>query len=303
MRVKRTAMTLVELLISLFLAGLVGASVVGLLFVFITNFQVNADLSEARQRAEMVFTLLGKPVRQAGLGIPLSGDLFDQSVFDDALVKKGALASLAQGRLSQPLETPPGDRSILYGLYSVPTGFVVAEEEKEFDALMTSVPVALTSSSGGGNPDLISENVTAESRGWVVFPATRAVFQVDRKPTSSDVKLTPMQEGTFSLFDEMHVLRVLEAKVESGDFIMQDPTTNERFGTIEGIVAVRFYFDDNSRVLTAWVLARGGSRQDRIVTDGEVLQWEDENGNPWNIDSEWRHYRLNVLTASWRIRN
>lgn len=300
MNSKRVGMTLVELLISLIIAGLVGASIVGFLVVFVTNFQVNADLAEARQRAEMVFTLLGKPVRQAGLGLPVSRDLFD-TVFsdDDSFLDDTAFSLLDGGVLDEILETASKD-SILYGLYSVPTGYVITEDETPFEDDDGTVSYSINSARGNNT---LLDYQEVSSRRWVVFPATRAVFKVESNPSSSHVSLSPRQDGAFSLFDEMHVLRVLEAKVESGDFIMQDPTTNERYGSVEGIVAVRFLFNPTSRVLTAWVLARGGSRQDHIVTKGDVLQWEDEKGDPRHIETGWRYYRLNALSSSWRIRN
>lgn len=298
MNSKRVGMTLVELLISLIIAGLVGASIVGFLVVFVTNFQVNADLAEARQRAEMVFTLLGKPVRQAGLGLPVSRDLFD-TVFsdDDSFLDDTAFSLLDGGVLDEILETASKD-SILYGLYSVPTGYVITEDETPFEDDDGTVSYSINSARGNNT---LLDYQEVSSRRWVVFPATRAVFKVESNPSSSHVSLSPRQDGAFSLFDEMHVLRVLEAKVESGDFIMQDPTTNERYGSVEGIVAVRFLFNPTSRVLTAWVLARGGSRQDHIVTKGDVLQWDSDQWGP--LLEDWQHYRLNALTASWRIRN
>ena len=77
--------TLVEMLIALLLGTVIAGAVVTVLVVYVYNFEQTDDITAARQRGEMVLSILEGPVLHAGLGMPnTSPDFYDSFKVDDS---------------------------------------------------------------------------------------------------------------------------------------------------------------------------------------------------------------------------
>jgi prepilin-type N-terminal cleavage/methylation domain-containing protein len=77
----RKAFSLTELLVTLLVTGIIMGAVLGAMTLFLSNFQFISSGVSARQRAEMVLSVLAKPIQHAGLGMPVTSDDF-QTAFD-----------------------------------------------------------------------------------------------------------------------------------------------------------------------------------------------------------------------------
>jgi len=278
--------TLVELLIVIIVGTAIMGAVVGLLFMFITNFEINRDYTAARQRGEMVFAILKNPLLQVSLGMPN-----DSPDFGNCFAENPTLTGLGL-----PLTTASNDR-VLRIAYAVPSG-IAADSQYTFTVGNPAmIKLAGDVSSLGGK---ISSDSTSTT-GWVAFPSCGAAFRVVSPYTAGDSSITlisNIESGIMPFFDELHFVRTLEVKLESGVLTAKDPTTNETLGQVEGILDIFFEMDENSELLTASVLARGDQRNPDLVTPDTLPEWPGGN-----LTEEMRHYRVSVLQTSWRVRN
>lgn len=264
--------TLVEILIVILIGSMIMGSVVGLLYTFVYSYEQDLEYTTARQRGQMVFTLLSGPLRQSGLGIPNTSADFQACFSVEADVNSWG----------GPLNVISGDRAIQVA-YAVPSG--IANEQE-----------IIFTSGTNTNIDLTSGNVEPKTD-WITFPSANAAFLINT-PVTSPINVTPKSDGTLPFFDEIHYVSFLEARLENGEFIVEDPVNDETISTVTGIEDVIFDYDPDDGIITASVLARGDTRHDELVTPANVAGWPD---NP--VADETRHYRVSVHRSRWRVRN
>jgi len=264
--------TLVEVLIVILIGSMIMGSVVGLLYTFVYSYEQDLEYTTARQKGQMVFTLLAGPLRQSGLGLPNTSSDFQACFSLEADINSG----------NGPLNVISGDRAIQIA-YALPSG--IANEQE-----------IIFTSGTASNLDLTAGNVQPPTD-WITFPSANAPFFVNT-PGTSPINVTPKSDGTLPFFDEIHYVRFLEARLVNGEFIVEDPVNDETISTVAGIEDVIFDYDPDDRIITASVLARGNTRHDEMVTPADVSGWPD---NP--VADETRHYRVSVHRSRWRVRN
>ena len=291
-RMKGKGFTLVELLVVILVSVLIMGAVLGLLYTFVFNYEESAEYSAARQRGQMAFALLSRPIVEAGLGIPNSETEF-RSCFTDYL-EDSSIPEEVVNDWDAPVyvrENSDGDESRdLYIVYSIPSG--IANAEETYFSNGTSVTLNLTSTDFDGNYD------------WITFPSARAVFEVGSHSAGSySIEAIPKESGTLPLFDELHYIRFLHARVKDGQLVIEDPVTGDSLGRVEGIEDAVFSCDLDDQIVTTYVLARGDVRHSDFITTGDIDGWPNNGDTSVPDDDEARHYRLSAHTSSWRVRN
>jgi len=281
-RTGRKAFTLVEILVSMVILGLVMGAVLGLFFAIVTHLEQSNDITTAQQRGEMVLTALGPKILAAGLGMPAAASLDQLS----ALQSFSGWVSHANPDSGQQLTI----------LYTEPTEAVVSGE-----ASLTKDTAASIDLEGTLPSATEMKSAPSQAAGWVVFPATGAALQVT---TAADpLVVLPKWGGKVYAYDRLHLVRGVQAKVDADNWFVMDglwPTASKR--VVEGIADFQFVqsSDVNGRFLTVWVLARGNTRHDTEITPAALPDWPDAF-EP--IDAENRHYRLKAVQRTWRLRN
>ncbi len=278
----RKAFTLVEILVSMVILGLVMGAVLGLFFAIVTHLEQSNDITTAQQRGEMVLTALGPKILTAGLGMPAAASLDQLS----------ALQSFS-GWVSH---FNPDSGQQLSILYAEPTESVVSGETPLTKDTAASVDLEGTLPSATE-----MKNAPSQSAGWVTFPATGVALQVT---TAADpLEILPKWGGKVYAYDRLHLVRGIQAKIDADNWFVMDglwPATSNRI--VEGVADFRFVqsSDVNGRFLTVWVLARGNTRHATEITPAALPDWPDAF-EP--IDAENRHYRLKAVQRTWRLRN
>jgi len=276
---KSRGFSLVELLIVMLVLSIVAGATMGLLVSYMKQSEQTNELTTARQRAEMVFAILDTEVLHAGLGMP-DDDARFQAVFS-------GLDTISSW--SGPVSVVSGD--ILQIVYAVPMGIGVANEYDLSSGVDHDITVT-----GDISTDLVSTQTT-KTKGWVILPSLLCPVKVkDINGTTLTIE-TP-EAGELSFFDELHYLRALRSMVSNGTFYTEDVTNQSAQPRVEGIMDVRFQWDQSSHVLGIWVLARGDTRHSGLISPQTLPDW------PFgNLPDETRHYRVTVLHNDWRVRN
>lgn len=302
-RVRRQpAFTLVEILLSVIIVGLVMAAVLPLFFSVLSSYELHQDIAWAKQRGQIAVASIQPMVLAAGLGMPnRTSDL--QTAFagltpvvpTDEARRFRRTVQLASGDVVIPNGTTTAPE--LWLLYSVPSGCGV-NFEYEVQAGGT-----VTLQRGRGEIENIGALDGAVQAGkgvfagWLAFPGSLSPFSVSQIDTGAGVLgLASGLDVTIRAFDEAHYVRGAKVRVRSGRLEVNrlDGTGNQP--VVEGIYGMRCTYDpEGDRVLTVRILARGRIRRDGILT-GNVDGWGDLGA----LD---RHYRYAVVSKSWRMRN
>jgi len=280
----RKGFTLVELLIVILIGSLIMGTVVGLLVFFINNFEINREYTAARQKGEMVFAILQKPILQVSLGMPNTSPDFGSCFAENSTL----------AHWNGPLNIS-NDRE-LFIAYAVPSG-VAADSEYSFsqnDPFDIFLAGDLSGLVGQIDPSDLDS-----TEAWVTFPSTGNAFRVNELDLlNGGIKLVSKESSVIPFFDELHFIRALRVSLQNGLLIAEDLTRGEILGQVDGILDISFEMDHDADLLTASVLARGDVRNPRKVTPADLPDWP---GN--NLSDEMRHYRVSVLQTSWRVRN
>jgi prepilin-type N-terminal cleavage/methylation domain-containing protein len=310
---RENGFTLVEILISVVIVGIIGGAAASLLYTYIGSFEQTSDYVTARQRAEGVLAILERPILHASLGIPESPDnvvtFADYATKADSVYQK-AFTDSTGGPVVKDWRHPVfiSPDNALEGpeiriVYAMPSGVVQTEQLSVSDSSVFSLDLS---------PDVDTLFETAAPSiirldSWITFPTlgyplyvsggTPAVPKVRRPSTNTTA-------GFIAAYDELLYVRALRACVvtdSGGSYFATEDVTSES-GTqkrIEGIRKLHFSFDPFTGVLVVFVLAQGNKRY-----ASEVVQSLD--GWPSSADaisSDDRHYRLAIASAAWRLRN
>ena len=289
-RPRTSGFTLVELLIVMVLGLLVAAGVLGVFFVFISDFEQTDDITAARTRGEMVVSILEGPILHAGLAMPDSTDVYSG---DQVLATVPSWSSF--------IEITGAESDELHVLYAMETG-IYSQNEVSFDlndelfgtsglSLSQSIPVPMMSTD------------SSKTTGWILFPTSNnAVFEITG---NNQLSARTSGGGFIAQYDKVHTLRALRAYLGTNpstgrrEFYTQDVTVSTPQPRVDGIEKI--YFERNGDLLSVYILARG-NKENADLSDTRAIPGWDENELP-SIDSSSKKYRLSVTKGSWRIRN
>lgn len=245
-RAGRRGFSLAEVLITVLVTAVIMGAVITVLSLFFSNFQFVSSRVSARQRAEMVLSILAKPTQHAGLGMPVtSGDF--QAAFDEVYTPEFT----PQDYPSALYITGSGELHLAFG---EPTGLSVLLPEDIQAGSGATIQVRLN-----GSPEGIAPG------DWVVFPTGVSPLVV-RSISGNEMTLENRGGPTgISRLDELHRVRFFRAYCEDGLFQALDPRPGRGGGvTVEGIEGLSMDFDDETRVISITITGRGkeGSRED-----------------------------------------
>jgi len=284
--------TLVEMLIALLLGTVIAGTVVTVLLVYVFNFEQTDDITAARQRGEMVLSILEGPVLHAGLGImPDSPDFYDSFKVNDSYVSN--LLDTNEGKLRSPIQVEPEDSSAdLYICYAKPSHNVISDS-----ADITGGSFDIFMEEGINNTYIEANKNTFKS--WVTFPTGGVPMYVESNPSNMRIKGSIPEavksSGLISQYDELHYIRAMHAWVDGGTFYTEDLTIQGQQPRVDGIEDIFFDYDSDNGLLTVYVLARGNQKDSDFATQS-LEEWpSDFPDDP--------QYRLVVVRGSWRIRN
>ncbi len=282
---KRRGMTLVELLITLIIGGIIMGSVSLLFVAFFRNFNMHDDLTAAQQNAEMGLALIETYVLQAGMGMPSDPPSDFQAAFN--LVPTPAWGGWSGSIEPYSKDVFSRDTALrILGARATPVA-VGAMEEKEIGTSATSLTVKADPPFTGGSSlgGLISQN------DWVVFPASRLPFRVTGNPsTNTEIQLQSSSLNTVQLFDTLYVLESVRFYLGTDRLFMNDKDTEIPIAKMDVL------WNPNTRLLQVVLLGRGKERLSHEVSPPPG--WPGTS-----LTSEERHFRHVAVGRIWRIRN
>ncbi len=291
---KRRGMTLVELLITLIIGGIVMGSVSLLFVAFFRNFNMHDDLAAAQQNAEMGLSLIETYVLQAGMGMPSNSSADFQAAFATVVPVPTPAWNGWSGSIEPYSKDLSSNRytalNVLAARATVPA--VGAMEERVIDTSATSlaVKVAPAFAAGSSLGGLISQN------DWVIFPASRFPFQVTANPsTNTALQLRSVSSDTVQLFDTLYVLegKTFSAGVNSDGQHRLFVNSND---TAISIVNMDVEWNPDTRILQVVLLARGKEKMNHQF--GLLPGWPGRA-----ITGNDLYYRYVAVGRIWRIRN
>lgn len=272
--------TLVELLIVIVIGLIVTAGVVSIMWIYIFDFEQTDDITAARQRGEMVLSILEGPILHAGLGMPVSLDAFSGL----------SLINSWTG----PTNVSSDEIKLVYSICSNIYAATSADLTTSSD-LVLGTDITLKDENGDINLPTGDSSLIVNSnniKGWALFPTANIPLRVGTD------KLTPMGDGIIAQYDALHFLRALEAKVEDGKLKVKDivDSSSSYQPRVDGVEKI--YFEINDGILSVIVLTRGNKSGVFPNTVRNIPGWpvSDYSG----VDMT---YRLSVTKGSWRIRN
>lgn len=290
---RKQGFTLVEVLIALLLGTVIAGAVVTVLIVYVFNFEQTDDITAARQRGEMVISILDGPLLHAGLGMPdTSPDFYDSFRVNDTYVSN--LLDTDEDKLRSPVQLEDSS-SDLYICYAMPSGNVVSGSE---DISGGSFDISM-------EKDINNTYIEANKntfKSWITFPTGGVpMFIATKTGTKGLDGILPESEkssGLISQYDELHYIRLMHAWVDGSTFYTEDMKIASQQPRVEGIEDIFFDHDSENGLLTVYVLARG-NKEDSDFANTSVSGW------PVPIDSSIldKGYRLLVVRKTWRIRN
>ncbi len=279
---KKQGMTLVELLVTIVIGGIVMGAVSLLFVAFFRNFNMQDDLAEAQQNGEMGLALIETYVLQAGMGMPSLSSADFQAAFNLS-------PAPAWQKWNGPISVDSAGTAleVLSARSTMPT--VGSMEEKSIGTSGTFLSVTGKPPFSGGTSlgDLVSQG------DWIVFPASDLPFRVVSNPTgNTSIQLQCTSEGTVYLFDALCILRSVDFHVDQEKLVLSGGEKME----IPGITRMYVRWDDSSRLLRVVLLARGKERQNSMLPSA-LPGW------PVELAGDERHYRHVAVGKTWRIRN
>jgi len=306
MQRKRIGFTLVEILVSILILGVVMSAVMTLFFSVFESYQFHQDISEAKQRGHIALASIQPFVSGAALGLPAGKTDFQSGfsanpplfLLDNAWPTKKfsgpvQLASGDVGDVVVPDDATEG--TALWLVYGEPSGFGV---EADYEADSTARQIELT---GVIN---VEANKNDTTKSWIVFPAGIAPLFISAiDPGDGKIlSVASNKAQKINAFEEAHYLKAVKINVDKnvngGTLFIERSDGSGAQPAIEGISGLWCVFDrDGDRVLQVTVLARGDTEHTSEL-QSSIEGWPGEAPQPTN-----RRYRYAAVTRSWRIRN
>ena len=303
---KKTGFTLVEILTSIVILGVVMGAVLTLFYSTFESYQFHQDIMEAKQRGHIALTAMQPYISGAALGLSSKKENFERGfafddehnnfsaqkpVFlagddDDPTAQFKAPVQLARDGAVVADGTHEGNE--LWIVYAIPSGIGV---EGEFEVNPEARELTLT-----GKLSVEGDKNTLKS--WLVFPAGLSPIFV--KSIGVGNKITVLSHITQKVFafEEAHYLKGVKITAEGNRLYIRQSDGSGNQPVVEGVEAIWLTFDgDGDRVLRATILAKGDTRHSEEY-QGTVEGWPNEAPPPKD-----RHYRYATVTRSWRIRN
>jgi hypothetical protein len=280
------------MLIALLLGTVIVGAVVTVLVVYVFNFEQTDDITAARQRGEMVLSILEGPVLHAGLGMPDSPDFYDS--FKATGPNVDTLLKTKEDVLKLPVQVEPEDTSTdLYICYAMPSRNVILES-----ADVTGGSFDISMEKDINNTYIEANRNTFKS--WVTFPTGGVpLYVTDKNADKLTIKAAQETGSRISQYDELSYIRAMHAWVYEGTFYTEDLTIQGQQPRVEGIEDIFFDYDSDNGLLTVYILARGNQKDSDFAKEN-VLGWPEDKGAQEISNSQ---YRLAVVRGSWRIRN
>jgi prepilin-type N-terminal cleavage/methylation domain-containing protein len=312
---KKRAFTLVEILVSILILGVVMSAVLTIFYSVFESYQFHQDINEAKQRGQIALAALQPYVINAGLGLPQENVFFE--VFKDRstiLIKNSAnkndagnFRSSVQIATSRDASSLENSGKALWLVYSTPSGAGVNYERVvEKDDAGVDFKEADGEIEKLDDLDLV-ENAPANAanlKGWISFPGSRSAFYVtdiDKSGGILQVKSFHVTQ-TIHAYDEIHYVRAAKIYTKrqngiSSLFVDRLDGSGEQ-ALVEGIEEIWCNYDvSGDKVLTISVLARADTMHAKEYQNS-VEGWPQVAPVPTDFK-----YRYAVVSRSWRIRN
>jgi len=304
---KKRAFTLVEILVSILILGIVMSAVLTIFYSVFESYQFHQDINEAKQRGQIALAALQPYVINAGLGLPNEINTFQDKAFkgqNKIIPVPGNLADPKNFRLPVQLaksiteietDNTKTEAPALWLVYSVPSGAGINSFPETGDLIIDVGSFAALDATNNLKTDL------ADLRSWLAFPASMSPFTVGNIDVSNkQLKLNETVSRNLSLFDEIHFIRAVKIYVNNNSLWVESLLTNQSQSLIEGIAGMWVSYDrDGDKVLKISVLARGDTRHNKQYQT-EYEGWPADAPLPPAAD---RNFRYAVVSRSWRIRN
>ncbi|MBL3540670.1 type II secretion system protein [Aminivibrio sp.] len=309
-RTERQAFTLVEILISILILGVVMSAVMTLFFSVFESYKFHQDMMEAKQRGQVALAAIQPYISASAMGLPNRETPFQTSFSSSSGVLKSASALLPENvleKFTSPVQIASGDvvvsgvvnsddisGSALWLVFAVPSGIGV-ENDYQIDGTGTEIELTAVPPA-----DLLIKD-TNSMKSWVAFPGSTAPMFVNAVNPSDGKKITLAARTAqkISAFDEMHYVRAVKIKIINENLnvkhLSDGLAVNEPWSpVVEGIENVRFEFTAE-RLLRVTVLAKG-SVEHNVEYMSSIPGWD--GPMPAN-----RKFRYAAVTRTWRIRN
>jgi len=309
-RMRRKAFTLVEILISILILGVVMSAVMTLFFSVFESYKFHQDMMEAKQRGQVALAAIQPYISSSALGLPNRETPFQTAFTSTAGVSKTASTLLPANVLEKftgPVQIASGDIVVagevnsddisgtaLWLVYAVPSGIGV-ENDYEVDSGGTEIELT------DAPPAALFVKDSNSMKSWVSFPGSTAPMFINAVNPSDGKKVTLAARTAqkVSAFDELHYVRAVKIKISNENLnvkhLSDGLAVNEPWSpVVEGIENIRFEFTAD-RLLRVTVLAKG-SVEHNVEYMSSIPGWD--GPMPAN-----RKFRYAAVTRTWRIRN
>ena len=296
----RRAFTLVEIVISVLILGIVMSALLGLFSSIFKSYEFHQDVDEAKERGVSALAVIRRYVMNAGLGLPNTQADF-QSAFAGQTKILPVLALNDVRNFRAPVQLASNDvistqteAPQLWVVYSIPSG---AGVNLDYTVSNTATKVFVNKYGSLDAANKLS-TIASDLKAWVSFPGCMSAFRITAwDAVDETITLQSAIAQKISAFDEIHFVRAAKIKVRTTDMslVVDDLMGAGEQPLVSGIVGMSCAFDPTGdRVLKVTVLARANTRHAEEVTaavDG------------WSGSIPDKHYRYAAVSRSWRIRN
>ena len=304
---KKRAFTLVEILVSILILGIVMSAVLTIFYSVFESYQFHQDINEAKQRGQIALAALQPYVINAGLGLPNEINTFQEKAFNGQnkiIPVPGNFADpknfrlpvqLAKSKTEIETDNTKTEAPALWLVYSVPSGAGINSFTEAGELILDVGNFSALDATNNLKTDL------SDLRSWLAFPASMSPFTVETIDVlNKQINIDETVSRKLSLFDEIHFIRAVKIYVNNNSLWVESLLTGQSQSLIEGIAGMWVSYDHGGdKVLKISVLARGDTRHNKQYQT-EYEGWPADAPLPPTAD---RTFRYAVVSRSWRIRN
>jgi hypothetical protein len=307
-----SAFSLVELLVSSLVAPLLLLGLAAAIYLPLRMMRHTDDIDTAQARAEMVFSILKKPLEQCGYGLPKDATRYRDS-FQATMEPFTWPGPISVDDSKNALGVRENGKCRI--MFAVRTAIrTISEASTSSDRLevrTSGIPLSML----GEADDAYKENRIGS---WVVF-GSMLPYCLPARPYAKPVKLSN-REAILSLMvnrasyggekisipenDQLFYLRALECEVRKrGDnfvFATKDHSGSGWQPRVDGVVDVRFELEEGGRILRVSTLTMGRHRYPDAVTR-KIPGWPEKYSE--DIPDSARHYMLMANETSFTMKN